>query len=84
MEKTVVELRITEWKGGKGKVVYWKEAKNIDDLLELQQKIYEVLKHTFINEFCIGCTAGLSFPDGKCRGCETLKYYGLTLEDIQK
>jgi hypothetical protein len=58
-------------------------ATNIDELQQMANVLRRLIKSTFINEYCIGCTLGLSFPSGKCRGCKALEHYGLTLQEVQ-
>jgi len=83
MEKIEVELEVTRWVDGEGKILFKKVVSDINGLLELKQKIHQLIKTTFVNEFCTGCSIPSSYPDGKCRGCKALKAYGLTLEEVQ-
>jgi hypothetical protein len=59
-------------------------ANNIDELVKMQKVIQKLIKATFINEYCVGCSLGLSFPSGKCKGCKTLTQYGLSLKEVHR
>jgi len=60
------------------------EATNIEGLKAIADRIHRLIRNTFVAEFCIGCSVGLAYPDGKCRGCRALKRYNLTLAEVQK